>query len=409
MRILNTLVLLSCSMLAACGSGGGSGGGSDSGANAVSDSGLIAVTRMNQINIVKTMAVGDITGDGLDDVVVGGWNGNNTAYLYVFVQNVDGTLTDRTSTILPNNVYQGSQKVFIADFDADGRNDIFLPGFDDYCAGGGSCPANSVMFWNQPGQFVRQQMNERTMAHGACVDDIDQDGDLDILVSGGYGGSVGGIYINNGSRSFTFNSNILPENSFDTCSVVHEPNGDVSILLGNSWWTAGFRSNITVLDNSLRLKFHIGVNSVHSRDLIDSIAMDVNNDGLKDFVMMFNGHLPSDIGSKEVWLNTGAGYTYSYSIDQTRHNQYYTHTFNFNGVPTVYFSGVNDNAQLLQLSNGTWNPYNQSRLTEMARSAGARPGVLDWSVDTGVVYLNSRTNKIYMLQLLNRVFYTQAL
>jgi hypothetical protein len=407
MRYLNTLVLLFCAILSAC--GGGGGGGASSASGAASAASISIVTRMTQTNIVNTMAVGDVTGDGLDDVVVGGWNGNNTAYLYVFVQNTDGTLTDRTSTILPTNVYQGSQKVFIADLDGDGRKDIFLPGFDDNCTGGASCPANSVIFWNQSGQFLKQQMTERTMAHGACLDDIDSDGDLDMLVSGGYSGSVGGIYINNGSRSFTLNSSILPENSFDSCSIVHEPNGDISILLGDSWWTAEFKSNITVLDSNLTLKYHIGVNSVHSRDLVNSIAIDVNNDGLKDFVMMFNGQLPSDGGSKEVWLNTGAGYTYSYTINHGHHNQYYTHKFDYNGTPVVYFSGVNDKAQLFQLSAGSWISYQQSRFTTMAQSVGAHPGVLDWTVDAGVVYLNSSNNKIYMLQLLNKVFYTNEL
>lgn len=64
------LILIATLMLAGC--GGGGGGGSNSPQPLQS---LKYVSTFTYANRVKTMAVGDLTGDGLDDVIVGGWNG----------------------------------------------------------------------------------------------------------------------------------------------------------------------------------------------------------------------------------------------------------------------------------------------------------------------------------------------
>jgi hypothetical protein len=397
--ILLTLVLTAC--------GGGGGGGSAS-SNAASTS-TSTVTTLNRVTAllgseIKTMAVGDLTGDGLDDVVIGGWGASGSStYIYVLVQNADGTLTDSTSTILPTNRYGGSQHVFIADFDGDGKKDIFFPGFSDGCNGNTTtCAVNSVVFWNSPGQFIKQTLPELTSAHGACFDDLDQDGDLDLIVAGGYNGSVGGVYINNGTRSFTLNRTILSNNYFSTCSVVHQNNGDIAILLGNNGQVAGSRSNISVFDNQLVLKSNIGVASSNTAtDLINSMVID------NKFILVFNPMTAGDAGAKEIW-NTQT-YSYINTIDSSYNNQYYTYTVSVNGTPTVYFSGPNGDARLYQYSASAFIAYQQSRLTAMAAQAGGRPGVKDWSVDVGIIYQNSSTGKIYMLQSINSILYTQEL
>jgi hypothetical protein len=395
--ILLTLVLTAC---------GGGGGGGSAASNASTSSSGYTLNRVTALlgSEIKTMAVGDLTGDGLDDVVIGGWGSSGSStYIYVLVQNADGTLTDKTSTLLPTNRYGGSQHVFIADLDGDGKKDIFFPGFSDGCNGNTTtCAVNSVVFWNSTGQFVQQTLPELTSAHGACMDDIDQDGDLDLIVAGGYNGSVGGIYVNNGSRSFTLNSTVLGNNYFSTCAVAHQTNGDIAILLGNNGQVAGYPSNISVFDNHLTLKSNVGVaGSNTATDLINSIVI-----GDK-FILVFNPGAPSAAGAKEIWSTQ----TYSYinTIDSSYNNQYYTYSTTINGTPTIYFSGPNDDARLYQYSNGSFIAYQQSRFTAMATQAGARPGVKDWSVDVGIIYRNASTGKTYMLQSLNSVLYTQEL
>jgi hypothetical protein len=404
--ILLTLVLTAC--------GGGGGGGSATNAPVSATPAPLApvapannlsqVLDLTGISEIKTMAVGDVTGDGLDDVVIGGWGANGSAtYIYVLVQNADGTLTDQTSTILPTRMYGGSQHVFIADFDNDGRNDIFFPGFSDGCNNNTTeCAVHSIMFWNQPGQFSQQTFSDLNQAHGACVDDVNGDGKLDMFVAGGYNGSVGGLYVNNGNRTFTLNSSLLYNNTFSTCAVAHNPNGDIAVLLGNNNQVAGYPSNITVFDSQMAFKYNVGVaGRNNATDLIDSAVID------NKFVLVFNEFIASGLGAKELW--DARTYSYISTIDNSYNNQYYTSTTNINGVPTMYFSGANDHARLYQYANGTFTPYKQNRFTEMATAGGANPGHIDWSVDTGIVYQNSRSGKVFMLQCLLGVLYTQEL
>ncbi len=149
-------------------------------------------------NQVATYAAGDLNGDGLEDVVVSGWNADAaTAYVYIFTQNTDGTLTDKTSQLLANNVIEGSNRIEIADFDADGHMDIFIPGFRDGLRIYG---AHSVMFWGATGQYVREDWADVNSAHGACIADMNNDGKPDLLVGGAAynDNAVGGVYINNG-------------------------------------------------------------------------------------------------------------------------------------------------------------------------------------------------------------------
>ena len=390
--------LLLSLLLTAC---GGGGGGSSSNGTVVQSASVLS-TSINPIaGNVKNIAVGDINGDGLDDVVIGGWAGpNQSASMYVLIQNSDGTLTDRTSSLLPINSYTGSQHIFIRDFDNDGRNDIFVPGFNDGCANG--CSAHSFILWNNGSQFTQQILPELNDSHGACVDDVNNDGLLDVIVRGvAQSGTVGGIYVNTGNRSFSLNQNI---NGGATCSINHETNGNVSILLGNA-------NKISTYDSNLNLVSSVNITSqdASANDLIDSISLDVNGDGHKDFVLMFNNPTDNTKGRKEVWLNDGAGnYSYSTTIDQDAYNLYHYNVINYNGSTLVYFSGANLQAKLYKLANGQFTAYKQTQFTTMAQQAGYTPG-FTWSVDAGVVYQNASNGRLYMLQSINNKVYTQEM
>ena len=379
------LTVLFCVVLTAC--GGGGGGASSAPSSQTSAAAETSITIASS-NTSYNSATGDLNGDGLDDVVVSGWNyDSSTAYIWVLIQNANGTLSDQTSTLLPVNTTHGGQHVFIADFDNDGKNDIFVPGFID---GSAIAPTTSVMFWNNGTTFSQQQFTEQVAAHGACFDDINGDGKLDILAAGGTNGGV--LYINNGNRSFTTDTATLNNDWFATCGVIHQANGDINILMGNNRNLAGYTSVVKVYDSNLQFKNYVGINTIAGEDLINSAVFDANGDGRKDFVMAFSNVYPA-LPSRRLLLNNGIdSYVDGQQLD-TLGSEYFTLVTTLpDGTPAVFLPETGGGSRLYYVNNGTMVAYKPTAFADMA-------GTNQVLVTT--IYKNSVQGKIYMLQLLN--------
>jgi hypothetical protein len=298
--------------------------------------------------------------------------------------------------------------MFILDVDNDGFADIWLPGFND-CTG---CSAQSVMLWgNANGIFTRQTFATAIDSHGAGVADLNGDGRKDFLIRGVWDGTTNnyGYYLNNGNRAFTFVTN-SQLNGAATCAVAKDPvSGHIAVVQGNNNQVAGFSHSINIFDANLNLITQIGVASQDPavNDLINSISVDVNADGLMDFVLVFNP-LAGAGGRREVWLNRGAdNFSYAYTIDSGYSNGYDIQALAYQGSSYYHFNAANGDGNLYRLQGGQFLGYLRESFLTMARALGANPGVRDWSVWSSTVYRGA--SGMYMLQHVTGGYYTQKL
>ncbi|RMG57303.1 MAG: RNA-binding protein, partial [Bacteroidetes bacterium] len=127
------------------------------------------------------LAVGDLNGDGLDDLWVGGAKGQQAQ---IFTQAPDGTF----SAILPypeDSVYEDAAALWL-DADGDGDQDLYV------ASGGNERPEGEAFYQdrfyrNTGGQLIRdhEALPDLTGSAGSvCAADYDRDGDLDLFVAG---------------------------------------------------------------------------------------------------------------------------------------------------------------------------------------------------------------------------------
>jgi enediyne biosynthesis protein E4 len=166
-------------------------------------------------------AIGDLNGDGKDDIFFGGSKGF-VAQLYY--QNTSGFSKKQSASIAKDSLFEDASAV-IADFNNDKLNDIFV------VSGNGDYPQNlqARLYLNNKSDFTLATLPK--IAENASVIktiDFDNDGDLDI-------------FIGNNSKNNRFGSS-------PSCYLLQNNNGNFTIVQNKTFEDIGMVTDATISD-----------------------------------------------------------------------------------------------------------------------------------------------------------------
>lgn len=259
------------------------------------------------------LAVGDVNGDGLDDVYLGGAKDQAGAF---FLQDSDGSFTEVANPIFQQLAKAEDVVAEFADFNGDGKLDLYVGSGGNEFESGNLFLFDRIYFGDGKGgfQFIPMALppigeNTSTLA----IHDIDGDGDLDIftgaaVVPGDYGANPKStLLVNQGNGQFKDGTEawfgIGAKLGMINSAVWEDLDGDqkAELILTGDWQP--IRVYELSQDNKLVEKTIPGLEN--SAGWIQSLLIeDLNGDGKKDIIagnLGLNSKLKAS-AEKPVWL-----------------------------------------------------------------------------------------------------------
>ena len=239
-------------------------------------------------------------------------------------RNIGGSFVDATDAVLGTLMTVTIRRIWLADFNADGRKDLFLAetGADTEPVPGAQ---SRILIQSADGRLVDETASRLPAhdfyTHGLAVADIDGDGDLDVYM-GNFSRFTPVIYLNDGTGHFSEATGRLPADvAVDTqhpavtfCDVNRDNHPDV--LLGGAYYPpageAAADPNVLLMNDGTGRFVHdpaftIPPKLFGAKGTGDDIACaDLNGDGAPEVV------IATDIGGNtpglQLLLNDGAGH-----------------------------------------------------------------------------------------------------
>ncbi len=228
------------------------------------------------------LAIGDLNEDGTPDIFFGG-SKNNPSQIYI---QQDTAFVKFDMENLGNDAIKEEVAASIADFNADGKNDLFIAsGGADFF--GNAQPLLDSYYTKSNGVFQKSSLPEYFQnASVVRPHDYDGDGDLDVFVSGHtitakFGAPAKSVLLNNENGSFSIIQDFAPTDAGMVTDAVwndFDTDGVQDLILVGEWMSPKFFKNT---NGSFKEVEQLDLNGLWQTIL----PFDIDGDGDDDFLL----------------------------------------------------------------------------------------------------------------------------